>query len=490
MSSEDILIIGAGPSSVTFAQHLVAEKIKPAIITPGDLNFESFTGKLNLENINSPWKFSPPVGSNGYSETKNNFFTYSFYGPGGLSNSWGAGCSKLTKEDLGVTDRFLKNLYPYYEMCEEKIGITSRGNDLLDSYLGTFRNTGDKANLNPRFMFPYLSNETITLGYTRQAITTTDKSEFRKACRDCGSTFIHCSNGSVYNSANVLKEIKNDINLISNAYVTKIKKIENKFLVTYISNGTEREVKAKKIILGAGPIESAKLIYTLLNSENKIKNSLELKLNHNPMTRLFFISTTKSKKNKYNAGQMVGRINFSNNKNFYLSLVDGNSVPTSDIIMNFPIKNKFFYNLFDILKKYLVFGFIFFPSEYSDVTMQIDNNQYLYKEKEKYKIKNLVLYSRKKLRKFFLKNNLFLMPKILSNMTPGSDLHLGSTFPIGDKDFLNVNENCELNGMPNIFIIDGSWMPKIPEKPHTFTLMSNAMRIADYISKQHKVNEN
>ena len=82
------------------------------------------------------------------------------------------------------------------------------------------------------------------------------------------------------------------------------------------------------------------------------------------------------------------------------------------------------------------------------------------------------------------------MPKILSNMTPGSDLHLGSTFPIGDKDFLNVNENCELNGMPNIFIIDGSWMPKIPEKPHTFTLMSNAMRIADYISKQHKVNEN
>ena len=97
---------------------------------------------------------------------------------------------------------------------------------------------------------------------------------------------------------------------------------------------------------------------------------------------------------------------------------------------------------------------------------------------------SLIRYSRKIVRKNFYKNNLILMPKILSKMLPGSDLHLGSTFPIGDKKYLNVSENCELNGMSNLFIIDGSWMPLIPEKPHTFTLMANAIRVADYIKKK------
>jgi hypothetical protein len=484
MHFEKILIIGDGPSALSFAEHLIINKVRPTLISAGELSDDYLSGKLNLKNADLPWKFSTPDGSDSKLEVENNFSFYNFKGPGGFTNSWGAGCSKLFMEDIGVTDNFYKKLKPFYTICENRIGITSRGKDHLDSYLGSFLDTSRNVKLNPRFNFNTLKNENITIGFTRQAITTTDKSEFRKVCLNCNATFIHCEKGSVYNAANVLKEIRNQLKLILNSRAIKITKFDKGYCVEYIEKGIVKKINAEKVVLAAGTIETAKLMYSLLYSEKKVDQTLRVKLNHNPMTRLFFFSFRKNKDNDFNSGQVVGKIKHKKGDNFYLSLVDGVSVPTSEIISNFPFKWKMIYSVLDYLKKYLVFGFIFFPSKYSNVFLEISNGKYIFKENETENIKSIINWSRKKLRKFFHKNYLFLMPKILSYMTPGSDLHFGSTFPLGDKKYFNVNEQCEINGMPNLFIIDASWMPIIPEKPHTFTIMSNAIRVADQLIKK------
>ena len=97
--------------------------------------------------------------------------------------------------------------------------------------------------------------------------------------------------------------------------------------------------------------------------------------------------------------------------------MDGVSVPTSEIISNFPFKWKIIYSFLDYLKKYLVFGFIFFPSKYSDVILEISDEKHFFIENETENMKSIINWSRRKLRKFFYKNYLFLMPKILSYMT-------------------------------------------------------------------------
>jgi choline dehydrogenase-like flavoprotein len=81
-------------------------------------------------------------------------------------------------------------------------------------------------------------------------------------------------------------------------------------------------------------------------------------------------------------------------------------------------------------------------------------------------------------------NGLLMIPYASSLLPQGSDIHYGGTIPIGTKELVNCSENCEINGFPNLFVIDGSWMPKIPEKSHTFTLIANAVRIADYLDSR------
>lgn len=79
----------------------------------------------------------------------------------------------------------------------------------------------------------------------------------------------------------------------------------------------------------------------------------------------------------------------------------------------------------------------------------------------------------------------FKLPIFFSYQKNGSDLHHGGTFPVGKRANFNVSEHCELNGHPNLFLIDGSWVRKVPEKPITFTLIANSYRIADYLSRKN-----
>ena len=482
MALKKILIIGDGPSAVSFAQQACTGDHKIILMSAGKVNEESHFSKKNPKNSLRPWKFSPSSGSKSSINVKNNFFYYDFKGPGGLSNSWGAGCSKINHNDIGVNLDFVEKLDPYYDLCEERIGLTSYGSDGLDDYLGKFNQTSKHVNINPRFEFKQMSNSNITLGFTRQAITTVDKSENRKACINCEGSFTNCEKGSIYNAKNCLKDFVEKIDLIEESYANNIEKTENGYLIRYMRRNREETIETEILILASGPVETSKLIHSLLSAQEEKYQEMHLKLNHNPMTRLFFFSFRKNIENNFPAGQIVGRIKYTNDESFYLSLVDGVSIPTSDIMLNSPFKNKFIYKIIDIIKKYLVFGFVFFSSDHSDVEININSKSISIEQNEERKISSLISFSRKIIRKFFINNGLLLMPKVLSYMTPGSDLHLGSVFPIGKKKYLNVDENCNLNGMKDLYIVDGSWLPRVPEKPHTFTLMANAVRVADYIN--------
>ena len=60
----------------------------------------------------------------------------------------------------------------------------------------------------------------------------------------------------------------------------------------------------------------------------------------------------------------------------------------------------------------------------------------------------------------------------------GNDNHYTGTIPInGNNKKLSLNTNCELKSLKNIYIIDGSAIPKNKSKFPTALIMSNAHRI-------------
>ena len=84
----------------------------------------------------------------------------------------------------------------------------------------------------------------------------------------------------------------------------------------------------------------------------------------------------------------------------------------------------------------------------------------------------------KLLKNYLIKNNLIypfafkLFPKM------GSDNHFTGTIPINGKNKkLSLNSNCELKRLKNIYVIDGSAIPKNKSKFPTALIISNAHRI-------------
>jgi choline dehydrogenase-like flavoprotein len=66
----------------------------------------------------------------------------------------------------------------------------------------------------------------------------------------------------------------------------------------------------------------------------------------------------------------------------------------------------------------------------------------------------------------------------------GHGIHYAGTLPMRDSPDreYTCSKFGELYGESGVYVVDGSLFPVIPAKNSSFTVMANAMRIADYIS--------
>lgn len=64
----------------------------------------------------------------------------------------------------------------------------------------------------------------------------------------------------------------------------------------------------------------------------------------------------------------------------------------------------------------------------------------------------------------------------------GASVHYSGTIPMSSKKELHtVSKYCQSNEFPNLYIIDGTTIPRLPAKNITFTLMANAVRVAETV---------
>jgi len=73
------------------------------------------------------------------------------------------------------------------------------------------------------------------------------------------------------------------------------------------------------------------------------------------------------------------------------------------------------------------------------------------------------------------------MLKILPN---GSSVHYAGTIPMNKQSAFSCDSQCRSTEFRNLFIADGSTFPSLPAKNLTFTLMANAIRVADAIESE------
>jgi hypothetical protein len=85
-----------------------------------------------------------------------------------------------------------------------------------------------------------------------------------------------------------------------------------------------------------------------------------------------------------------------------------------------------------------------------------------------------------KLRRFFYDLRAPILPGLTRISPVGSGVHYSGTLPMSrEKKSWCLSENCQSYDIPNLFIVDGAAMPFLPAKNLTFTLMANAVRVAE-----------
>jgi choline dehydrogenase-like flavoprotein len=68
---------------------------------------------------------------------------------------------------------------------------------------------------------------------------------------------------------------------------------------------------------------------------------------------------------------------------------------------------------------------------------------------------------------------------------PGSSIHYAGTFPMAAGEVpLSVDRACRLRGTRAVYLCDGSFLPRLPAKPLTLTLMANARRVASELLRE------
>jgi choline dehydrogenase-like flavoprotein len=71
-------------------------------------------------------------------------------------------------------------------------------------------------------------------------------------------------------------------------------------------------------------------------------------------------------------------------------------------------------------------------------------------------------------------------PQMIHVRPMGASAHYSGTIPMSEKKAsLTTSPQCQSHDFDNLFIVDGTTFPFLPAKNLTFTLMANAVRVAE-----------
>ena len=446
------VIIGTGLSSLSFIDKYLEKNKKIDIISPDkDFLYDSNGANIHLLQ-NLPYHIIKNKNKiNNYFESNNITVNKSskilgILGFGGLSNYWGMQIDNNILDDIKyLSSKTRKDIIDSFFEILRKFKL--KGNCKLKNkeYLNNYKVDAFFNKLLKKKFNDLLVSKPI-LAYSKKRKLTADLYLRRYINK---------------------KKIK-----IYNLSVQEIFYNKNKITIKCVdANKKEKVIFAKKVIFGCGTIVTTKIILKFL----KIKN--EVKIKHHPRLVSAFFSKRKIQNlEKLQASQLNIRSKSKVNS-FIIDLRTGNETIVESVIRlkKFLMPFKFILNLF---KNHLIFSNILLDSKFSNLFIKVSKNKtYIYSKKS-----NLEEILRKIHISFLriLKQENLVFP-FSNNFFGGygNDFHYFGTIPMSkNKKKLSVNENCQLNGYPNIYIIDGSVLDFKENKYPVGLVMANARRVA------------
>lgn len=526
-----VIIIGSGPAGVAAAFPLLARGCRVLMLDGGDDNDEEgvpsvASSHANLHDLRrrpDQWKlivgeryeaFQDPSASSpkfrvpAYRQIlrrfnqrmaiePTNFTVVGALAAGGLSNLWGAGVSLFDDEDLAEYPISLRDLAPSYGRVSQRIGISgSNGDDMAalhghDAHLLAPTKRSAQAQ---RLLARYASRpgrahrHGVRLGAGRNAVLTEGRDE-RSGCVYCGLCLWGCRYGAIWSAKHDLQALKRHPNFHyrPTTFATALARTPAGWRVLADDKGSRNALgfEAKRIFLACGAFGSAKLVLAALDlrgrdiafqtspsagfavlvagGRGKLANRLEE--NVLALSQASFKVEEPRLQRGYASGHLFAGATIQAGE--YLRLIGSLSYPASRRIVR-------------VLQPRLLVGNCYLDGAYSRHTLRLARSGELriaggYAPATAHHA-GLV---RKRLAAALRHYGAWLLPGAFRMTAPGADVHYGATVPMRALPQPHeANHAGEVNGLPGVYVVDGSALTRVPPKPHTLSIMANADRIA------------
>ena len=518
----DVIIVGSGPAAASALSGLKDKKViilDVGIVTSASgeslkdsisvlkknnqINFNEVIGNQfeSLNNINQEYlspKLKAPLMrfiSNKFNEFNkfktSNFFVLGSYAKGGLSNAWGGGSMRYTDEDLSEFPIQYSDLEKYYNTLTEDIGISGCNDDLSDEFLEDSNLLPvPKLNFLTKDMFKkysaekkYFHKNNMRIGFPRSAFITAEKGN-RQIYDYKGLEFFKPYTNSIYNSKLFVEEIvlkHSNVVYVGNKMVTTFVENENFIKVSAIDVDTKQieNFFGKKLILAAGCLSSSKIVLKSFNDFDARLPMLDNLVTYIPFVSFKFIG--KKEEEDFIPPQLLLLTNDHKNK-YLCSMYKLNATLCGDYLLDFPLSIKGTMAAVKYLVPAILVMQVFYPDhQKSKNYLKLNADDVVEIAYEDEEARGNI---EKKIITAFRKLGLYSMSFLIKKLTPGNSFHYSGTLPMKKTPVrFQVDSECRLFGTKNVFIVDGSVFPVLPAKNNTFTIMANAMRVGDIVSR-------
>ncbi len=518
----DVIIIGSGPAGVAAAYPLVKEGIrvlmvdggKNSKISPPTEDFLSLRAKdtnqwkwmvgsdfhsLKMHDAVSPKLRTPPLAYvfEQFKElnriSSDNFITIGSLATGGLSNAWGCGVARFSKEEFKNFPFQESEMQESFASVAMRIGLSGRSSDDLAGYFGLdewAQAPVELDNIHSHLLCRYKNlKHTMTplgfkMGRARVAALTENQVD-RLKCNSCGNCLWGCSRRTLYSAADEIPSLrKYDNFFFKSGFLVEELSRKNGFWIVEgesLVDGQRKMISARKILLAAGTLATTKLTLKALKYNHPVP------LLSCP-TAAFMVWLPKflgiSRASSASIGQIAFTLALKSNVSAFGATFLTNSINISEFVRHAPLTSSNGISLFSNLLSSCIVGNMFLPGNLTVASVKVQENGNLnVTGKHSDLVNPLMNEAEKKLRKVFWKLGAILLPKSFTIGSVGNDIHYAGTIPmkltpsIGESN--SIGEVLTLDGL---HVVDGACLPVLPAKSHTFMIMANADRIGRIIA--------
>jgi choline dehydrogenase-like flavoprotein len=449
---------------------------------------------------NKDYVFEVP---DGWDYSASGFAPLFSFAQGGLAQAWTGGCYPLNEDELADFPFSYRDLACHYDEVARRIGVTGAEDDLAkfmpvhEHLLPPLELDRHSATLMARYasVRSRLNRAGTHLGRTRVA-TLSQALGSRKACDSLGRCLWGCPRGSLYTPSQTLDECRRlpDFEYVSGVLVDRFTIGDGgrvrSLVARPVSGGTPLELEVDQLALAAGALSSTKII--LMSVLEKTGERIRLRgLMDNRQILLPFVNLGMIGRpfvaDSYQYHQLGVGIEASDPRDY----VHG-QITTLKTGLLHPIIQRLPFNLatstFAMRALHAALGIVnvnFRDTRRDDNYVELApydgrpprlSLRYTPDIDEPHRINETM-----RRMKWTLRRLRCVVPPGMAHVRPmGASVHYAGTMPMTRTPApFTTTALGQSRDFENLFILDGAAFPFLPAKNLTFTLMANAVRIAD-----------